>query len=416
MRLLFLSMTVPYPPDNGHKLRTFALLRALAAEGHDTTLLAFAPRGEVVDDISPVRALVRHADVIPLAASSLTSRSGVWGRLRALGSGKAYAVRRYRSAEMAARVGACLATSKFDAVLADTVFGTVNLPPSDVPLLLNNVDVEHVILEHYVRWSRNPAKRLYASLEARRLRRFEAAACRRAAVAMPCSSVDEAVLRSLCPGLATVVVPNVVDADAYKPGADPDAGVVLYQGGLDWYPNRDAVLFFAREILPLIRRERPAVRFVVAGRNPPARFRRELQAMAGIELTGTVSDMRPVLQRSSVCVVPLRIGSGTRIKILEAAAMARPVVSTTLGAQGLDFVDGEELVLADAPVAFARAVVALLSDARRRRAMGSAARKRVEENYGLHALRAQLRRVLAQVPPAREEEPAVPDLLRMAAR
>jgi sugar transferase (PEP-CTERM/EpsH1 system associated) len=415
VRLLFLSMTLPWPPDNGHKLRTWSLLRALAAEGHHTTLLAFAPPAEHERHAGPVRALCRDLEVVPLAAVSLTSGLGAWGRIRALASGAPYAERRYRSAAMARRVAAQLESGAFDAVIADTVFSTVNLPRTGLPLLLNNVDVEHVILERFVRWTRNPAQRAYASVEARRLRRFEAAACGRAAVAMPCSPVDEAVLRSLCPGLRTVVVPNVVDVEAYRPAPAAEGEIVSFQGGLDWYPNRDAVRFFATQVLPLVRRARPAVRFVVAGRNPPARFRREMERLPGVELTGTVPDMRPVVARSSVCVVPLRIGSGTRIKILEAAAMARPVVSTTLGAEGLDFVHGRDILLADEPGEFARAVAALLSDAAQRRAIGEAARRRVQHGYSLDVLRQQLRRALAHVAAARQP-PAAAAWARSAAR
>lgn len=416
MRLLFVSMTLPWPPDNGHKMRTWSLLRALTAEGCQTTLLAFAHPAELDRDPGPSPPACRDLEVVPLEVESLAAWTGVRRRLRALIGGAPYAARRYRSPEMARRIQSRLETGRFDAVIADTVFGMINVPPTDVPVLLNNVDVEHVILERYVRCERNPAKRAYAWLEARRLRRFEAEACRRAAVGMPCSPADEAQLRELCPGLPLVVVPNVIDTGEYAPPRHDAGDVVLYQGGLDWYPNRDAVRFFASRILPLVRRARPSVRFLVAGRNPPAAFRREVQAVPGLELTGPVPDMRPVLARSSVCVVPLRIGSGTRIKILEAAAMARPVVSTTLGAEGLAFVDGEEIVLADGPERFARAVLGLLADHRRRREVGSAARKRVEESYSLPVLRIQIRRVLRQVRGSRPREPGAAAFARQAAR
>ena len=406
MRLLFLSMTLPWPPNNGHRMRTWSLLHALAAEGHQTTLLAFAYPADLGGATGPLRQVCTRLEVVPLELASLAGGNGALDRLRALIGGAPYAAGRYRSPEMAGRIQSQLESERFDAVIVDTVFGTVNLPATEVPLLLNNVDVEHVVLERYARCEHNPAKRLYAWLEARRLRRFEAEACRRAAVAMPCSRADEAQLRALCPGLPLVVVPNVIDTTEYAPPGHDAGNVVLYQGGLDWYPNRDAVRFFASRILPLVRRALPSVRFVVAGRNPPAAFRREVQAVPGLELTGPVPDMRPVLARSAVCVVPLRIGSGTRIKILEAAAMARPVVSTTLGAEGLAFVDGEEILLADRPERFAGAVLGLLADHRRRREVGSAARKRVEESYSLPVLRSQLRRVLGQVGGSRPREPA----------
>jgi len=403
VRLLFLSMTLPWPPNNGHRMRTWSILRALAAEGHETTLLAFAYPADLGGDTGPLREVCTRLEVVPLELASLAGWIGALDRLRALMGSAPYAAGRYRSPEMAGRIQSQLESGRFDAVIVDTVFGTVNLPPTDVPLLLNNVDVEHVVLERYVRYERNPAKRLYAWLEARRLRRFEAEACRRAAVGMPCSPVDEAWLHALCPGLPLVIVPNVVDTAEYAPPGEEAGDVVLYQGGLDWYPNRDAVQFFASEILPRVRRSRPGTRFVVAGRNPSPAFRRRLASVPGLEITGTVPDMRPVLSRASVCVVPLRIGSGTRIKILEAAAMGKPVVSTRLGAEGLNFAEDLEILLADDPTAFSRRVVRLLEDAAFRRAVGEAARRRVEQEYTPAILRRQLGRALsraASTPPA----------------
>jgi glycosyltransferase involved in cell wall biosynthesis len=157
------------------------------------------------------------------------------------------------------------------------------------------------------------------------------------------------------------------------------------------------VEFFALRILPEVRGLLPDVKFVVGGRNPPGWLRRRFAGIAGVEFTGTVPDMRAEIAKATVCVVPLRIGSGTRLKILEAAAMAKPIVSTRLGAEGLDFVDGREIVLADDPKAFAGAVAELLSDASRRRQLGQAARTRVEECYGVPALRAAVRAAFAQL-------------------
>ena len=228
MRLHFLSMTLPWPPNNGHRMRTWSLLRALAAEGHQTTLLAFAYPADLGGATGPLRQVCTRLEVVPLELASLAGGNGALDRLRALIGGAPYAAGRYRSPEMAGRIQSQLESERFDAVIVDTVFGTVNLPATDVPLLLNNVDVEHVVLERYARCEHNPAKRLYAWLEARRLRRFEAEACRRAAVAMPCSRADEAQLRALCPGLPLVVVPNVIDTTEYAPPGH-DAGNVTYE-------------------------------------------------------------------------------------------------------------------------------------------------------------------------------------------
>jgi len=172
---------------------------------------------------------------------------------------------------------------------------------------------------------------------------------------------------------------------------------VLYMGGMDWFPNRDAVEFFVTQILPELRVLAPEARFVVAGRNPPAEFVRRFAA-SGITFTGTVPDMRPEIARAAVCVVPLRIGSGTRLKILEAGAMGKPIVSTSIGAEGLDLIKGTEIILEDQPRAFAKAVADLLRDASRRRALGEEARRWVESRYSFPVLRSAVREALAKLP------------------
>jgi glycosyltransferase involved in cell wall biosynthesis len=194
-----------------------------------------------------------------------------------------------------------------------------------------------------------------------------------------------------------MVVPNVVDTDHYQPSGAEEPCTVLYQGGMDWYPNRDAVEFFVSAILPRLRASVPEARFVVGGRSPSDEFRRRFAAVPGIEFTGTVPDMRTEIARAAVCVVPLRIGSGTRLKILEAAAMAKPIVSTRVGAEGLDFVGGREIVLADEPKAFAEAVADLLRDASRRRELGRAARRRAQECYSLPVLRTAVSAAFAEL-------------------
>ena len=192
-----------------------------------------------------------------------------------------------------------------------------------------------------------------------------------------------------------------MNVDNYTPTPDSAGPIVLYSGGMDWYPNRDAVEFFVAKILPPLRKLAPEVNFVVAGRSGPEKFRRRFADVSGVRFTGTVADLRAEIAKAAVCVVPLRVGSGTRLKILEAAAMAKPIVSTRIGAEGLDFVDGEEIVLADEPREFGRAVAHLLADPARRLAMGLAALRRAETQYSLPALRSARARRYDVAPPLR---------------
>jgi glycosyltransferase involved in cell wall biosynthesis len=196
------------------------------------------------------------------------------------------------------------------------------------------------------------------------------------------------------------VVPNVIDVESYQPlapsgapGGD-DGRTLLYIGAMDWYPNRDAVRYFVREVLPVVRRLVPGVRFVVAGRGASPELRNSLRA-GDVVFTGEVPDMAAQLRAATVCVVPLRIGSGTRLKIIEAAAMEKAMVSTSLGAEGLEFAAPGEIVLADTVEAFAQATAELLNAPERRAQMGTKARLRASESYSIAALQKALRSALS---------------------
>lgn len=400
MRVLLTSAFVPWPPDNGYKLRTLSVLQALATLGHEVHLLAFAPPAQAAGDQVALARWCRRVEAVPMTLASLASARGYGSRLLGLASGLPFSARRFRSPEMERRIRHRLKAEAVDVMIADGVFSLVNVPETRVPILLNAHNVEHLILARYADHEGHPFKRAYARLESRKLRAFERAACGRAAVVLTCSDVDRAVFATLRPDRPAVVVPNIVDVGGYQPTGADDGATLLYQGGLDWYPNRDAVAFFVAEVLPRVRRAVPAARLVVAGRNASESFRRRFAGVEGVAFTGTVDDMRPVIGRATVCVVPLRIGSGTRLKILEAAAMGKAVVSTRLGAEGLSFADGEEIALADDPQDFADAVVGLLGDGARRETLGRAARLRVQVDYSPEVLQAQLRRALERVAPA----------------
>jgi glycosyltransferase involved in cell wall biosynthesis len=176
-------------------------------------------------------------------------------------------------------------------------------------------------------------------------------------------------------------VPTGVDTSYFAPDGVPESpGRLVFIGSMDWYPNEDAMMFFIGEILPAVRRAVPDVELTVVGRDPSARLRAMGEA-AGVRITGTVDDVRPWIADAAVYVVPLRVGGGTRLKIFEGLAMGKAVVSTTVGAEGLPLVDGTHFVRADAPAGFARAVVSLLRDPARRRALGMAGRQLVEARY-----------------------------------
>lgn len=425
MRILFISLVVPLPANNGHKMRTWSVLRGLTANGHEIDFLSFAEPEEIGREPKQLSQLCRTVEMVPLAPRSLTLSSDYLGRFRSLFSSRPYATRRFSSPEMRRRIGQHLLNGHLDAIVCDTAHAACNLPRASLPLVLNHHNVEHLILQRYLPFEPNPVKRLYAWSESRKVRNWERKICQGSAIGMACSELDRRALQLLAPGSPVFVVPNVVDTDGYVPTKDSceKPQRIVYQGGMDWFPNRDGVEFFVAEILPIIRRSVPGIRFIVAGRNPSDDFRRKFAGLRDVEFTGTVPDMRPVIAGASVCVVPLRIGSGTRLKILEAAAMGRAIVSTPLGAEGLDFQSGVEISIADHPEKFAQTVVNLLANPELRQAMGLRARQRVEREYGMSNLRAALATALGALPllrtvgPAREQlrDPRPADL-QLAAR
>jgi glycosyltransferase involved in cell wall biosynthesis len=300
---------------------------------------------------------------------------------------------------MLTAVKAALARKSFDLVICADIYMLANIPSDlKIPVLLNKDDLTFVIVDQFSRSEQNPLKKAYARLEYHRIFRSELEGCSSVTRVLVCSEHDKEVLARLGIRTPISVVPNVVNVDSYQPQTTGGSGTLLFVGAMDWLPNRDGVEYFLTEILPLVRKELDGFRFVVAGRNPPEDFRLRFADVPELEFTGTVPDMRTVILTAAICVVPLRIGSGTRLKILEAAAMGKAIVSTSLGAEGLEFQDGRDIVIADQPEACARAITRLFKDSDRRDAMGAAARRLVERRYSMPVLRESLRSALGEVP------------------
>jgi polysaccharide biosynthesis protein PslH len=393
MKILFVSLSLPFPPIRGQRLRNYSLLRALARDGHQVSLISFGDTREAAlaeRGLSDACALL---DVV--AEPGLGGLRQYSGRLQALWVGVPYGALRIHSVAMMEAVRKRLAAECFDFIVCDDVYQMVNMPtPCPLPLVLNKHDITYEIVQRFLEYERNPLKLAYGRAEYRSLKRFENQACAKAAAVWPCSERDRGLLAPHSPRTNFAVVPNVVDVDDYTPASDDDGRTVLFVGAMDWLPNRDAVEFFVTQVMPELQGALPDVRFVVAGREPPAAFRRRFEGAPSVTFTGSVPDMRPLIAQAAVCTVPLRIGSGTRLKIIEAAAMAKAVVSTTVGAEGLTLRDGKEIVIADRPKHFAQEIATMLGDRQRRLKIGKAARELVSSQYGISALRDSLREAL----------------------
>ena len=380
MDILVVAPYPPYPPRFGGAARIFHLVRVLARR-HRVTLLCFGSPDEAAQ-MGPLRALCEELWTVDYPAARC------WKRLYQLRSlaGRAYAAYLHDSPRMAAVLRRLLARRRFDVVQLE--FGDLAgyyRVPGPALRIVDEHNVEHRLLERT--WQQEPsaARRLYYRHEARKLRADELRACRAADAVLATSDVDRATLALDLPETPIRVVPNGVDTAFFVPDpAAEDPTRVLFTGAIDYQPNTDGVLHFAAEIWPRVRAAAPGASFAIVGKDPPPRVRG--LAGEGVLVTGTVPDVRPWMQSAAVFVVPLRVGGGTRLKILEALATGRAVVSTSLGCEGLEVTPGEHLLVADSPAEFAAAVVRCLGDPALRHRLGVRGRARVEARYRWEAI------------------------------
>ena len=247
---------------------------------------------------------------------------------------------------------------------------------------MDSHEIAYDLAQQFARTGSNLGRRLYAGANWRKLRREELGTYRDADGVYLCSADDERRLLDQIPGARTAVIPNAADVEYYRPrptDPPPDGRTVVYFGLLSTVPNVDAVLHFVNDIWPRITAVHPEARCKIIGGQPP----QSLLALAGpqVELTGFVSDLRPHLAAAAAVVVPLRLGGGTRLKIVEAMAMGKAIVSTTLGAEGIEAVAGRDILLADEPAAFAAAVSQLLAEPSLSARIGQSARRLAVERY-----------------------------------
>lgn len=367
MKILWVKTDFLHPTTRGGQIRTLEMLKALHRR-HEIHYVAF-------DDATNPEGQSRSGEYcsfaypVPHSVPPRRSLRFAGQLLRGLVSPLPVSVARYVAPGMKRKIEELLAREKFDSLVCDFLFPAPNIPNISRAVLFQH-NVESMIWNRHAEEARNPAKKAYFALQARRMQQFERSICRRAGHIVAVSEVDRAGIENLFGVERVTAVATGVDIEYFAPPPAPEHQAdLIFVGSMDWLPNIDAIQFFAAEILPLIQRQRPECRVLVAGRRPTPALQELARRQPAIVLTGTVPDVRPYLWASTVSIVPLRIGGGTRLKIFEAVAARLPVVSTTVGAEGLPLANGTQIALADSPADFAAACLKLLSDSSMRARM-----------------------------------------------
>jgi len=392
MKLLWVKAGGLLPPDTGGKIRSYHILKQLARK-HEITLFTFYPRHSN-DQHARGPDIFTKVVAVPLPLPRRRSLAEYARYAGMLIARRPFTIDKYFYPEVVRSYAALVESQKFDVIVCDFIFPAPLMdwktPP---PKILFTHNVEAQVWLRHARVTSNPLVKLPCWLESRALDRAERQHIPLADHVFAVSENDRAAFAQYADPARLSVIPTGVDTEYFQPLEGPtQPGSIVFTGSMDWMPNEDGVAYFVEKIFPLVLREIPQAKFWAVGRRPPRRVR--ALASDSVVVTGAVEDIRPHLGKAAVCVVPLRSGSGTRIKIFEAMAMGKAIVSTTMGAEGLPVRHGENIILSDTPADFAREVAVLLRDPERCAQLGCAARKLVEENYGWPAVAAHFDRVI----------------------
>lgn len=404
MRILWVKSGPLYPLNTGGRKRTHAMLVELARQ-HHVTYLANLPEGQPLDPAEPGAPYAQEKRWIP----SREPRDGspAWVRsliANLLFSTRPFVLDRYCNETLADALLELDANGGFDLIVCDFLTPAVNFDFDRIrtPVILFQHNVEARIWERLAGEKRNPITRLLFRDQARRMRDAEIALSKKCAGIIAVSPEDAADFREDY-GLVNVLgdVPTGVDTGFFRPPSPrhPEPGVIGFLGSMDWMPNIECVHHFVGDIFPAILARCPEARLLVIGRDPAPSLRRLAAENDRVLLTGTVEDVRPHLDRCEVLVVPLRSGGGTRIKIFEAMAQGVPVVSTSIGAEGLPVPEGEAILIADDPAAFAGAVVSLLESPEFRDRIATCARELMVGEYSWTTVATRFLNLLRQAVP-----------------
>jgi len=376
MKILQLTPRIPYPPDDGGKIGIFGITKYLAQRGHEITLLSIAPSQN--SDISGLREYCKVETAVMKTTNSYK------GMFSSLFSQTPYTISKYHGRAVLNKLKDLLQRNRFDIVHVDHLhmayYGKFIKKKFNLPVVLREHNVESTIWERYCQEILNPLAKVYAQLQFKKLYRYESRIVEDFDRCLMITEKDKERIKRMNPAVKACVIPAGVDTSYFHPLDVPiEPYSIVSVASMDWLPNIEGVLWFYSTTWSLVKKRIPQVKLYIVGKNPPT----EVEGLAGkdIIVTGFVRDVREYMAKAAVFIVPLRSGGGMRIKILNALAMGKAVVSTSVGCEGIDVENGRNICIANTEKEFAERIIELLEDESKRKELGEKGLNLIRQKY-----------------------------------
>jgi glycosyltransferase involved in cell wall biosynthesis len=408
LRLLWISQNVPYPPKTGVLQRNYNLIREAStfADVHLVAILKqdILPTFEEHTAVRELKKICTRVDAVRLPVEE--SRVRFFGTVIAsLFTRTPFTVNWATSPVLRDGLARALETGPFDVVYFDTIsLAGYRGMMAGSALALNHHNIESLLFQRRIEYERHPLKRLYFGIEAKKLRRYEAEVAAAFDTHLVVSDLDGERLREIRPGISTTVVANGVDVDYFRSsGTAREPAHLVMVSGMNWFPNRDAVLFMIEQIWPRLSQTLPDARLTIVGASPPPAVTELAARDSRVRVTGFVDDVRPYMDRAQVYLCPMRDGGGTRLKILDALSMGVPIVSTTMGLEGIHVEPEHDVLVANTPEEFVTQIGRLTADAELRARLSANGRAFVEEHFAWSAIGRRMRDTFVGLARARKQ-------------
>lgn len=392
MKILQLVPRIPYPPDTGAKIEYLNFARMLSPQ-NEIILVGFAESDITEQGIKFLKQFYSQIEIVPLPGDSIIKKI-----VLGLMSSVPYTMQKYYSQEMDNKLREIVKKQPIEIVRIDQMhLANYDQCFTNIPVVLRKHNIDATIMKRLYLTEKRPHIRFYAKLQWKKLIEYERRTCQRFQQCVMITRDDEKELQSLCPGAKTSVIPCGIDVDKY-PVRKKNRGAtkrITFLGSMDWLPTEDAMLYFLQEIFPILVRKIPDLQFYMIGKLPSNRVLK-LCKSPQIVVTGYVDSVLPYLEETDVFVVPLRIGSGMRIKILEALCMGIPIVSTAIGMEGIEAVPGKDLLVADTPEDFAKAVIHVMETPVVAGELSQHGRQVIQEKYSIPVVGSQWKKLLVK--------------------